>query len=221
MNTRSLLAVALATALFPPLVLAQSLTGETDDSGRPAIQAESELAEQDLPPQVNEAEADTDPRVPTVEDLEDPMRAPIPPQHAPPEPSPAPDPVDADRWQQLDTDGDGRISAEEGQVDADFGSNFEMMDVDHDGYVDEGERGEPQPAGDADDDRDEDDASGRRVDADDHRDGVHDVVVEETARPVQAADAAADETDAGDERGSGDSGGEGRDDGGNTDGTDG
>lgn len=39
------------------------------------------------------------------------------------------------RWRQLDTDGDGRISRSEGRVDPDFDSNFEMMDADSDGYI--------------------------------------------------------------------------------------
>ncbi len=46
----------------------------------------------------------------------------------------------------LDTDGDGRISRAEGSADADFERNFEMMDVDSDGYLDPAELGEHDPA---------------------------------------------------------------------------
>ncbi|CAA9317765.1 MAG: hypothetical protein AVDCRST_MAG71-1114 [uncultured Lysobacter sp.] len=42
-------------------------------------------------------------------------------------------------WTQLDTNGDGRISAAEGGVNADFKAGFEMMDADHDGFVSDAE----------------------------------------------------------------------------------
>lgn len=42
-------------------------------------------------------------------------------------------------WAQLDVNGDGRISGSEGQVDADFKANFEMMDANRDGFVTAGE----------------------------------------------------------------------------------
>ena len=38
-------------------------------------------------------------------------------------------------WDELDADGDGRISRSEGSANPDFDSNFEMTDVDGDGYV--------------------------------------------------------------------------------------
>jgi hypothetical protein len=50
-------------------------------------------------------------------------------------------PTDIDRdnpdnpWSALDTDGDGRISREEGDVDPDFSANFDMVDTDRDGYI--------------------------------------------------------------------------------------
>lgn len=42
-------------------------------------------------------------------------------------------------WAQLDVNGDGRISGSEGQVDADFKANFEMMDANRDGFITAGE----------------------------------------------------------------------------------
>ncbi|WP_222565357.1 hypothetical protein [Novilysobacter antarcticus] len=39
------------------------------------------------------------------------------------------------RWDELDADGDGRISRSEGSANPDFDSNFEMTDADGDGYV--------------------------------------------------------------------------------------
>ena len=46
----------------------------------------------------------------------------------------------------LDADGDGRISRVEGSADADFERNFEMMDVDSDGFLDQGELEDNDPA---------------------------------------------------------------------------
>ena len=46
----------------------------------------------------------------------------------------------------LDADGDGRISRAEGSADADFERNFEMMDVDSDGFLDQGELEDNDPA---------------------------------------------------------------------------
>lgn len=51
-------------------------------------------------------------------------------------------PTDIDRdnpWSPLDTDGDGRISREEGDVDPDFSANFDMLDTNRDGYINRAE----------------------------------------------------------------------------------
>lgn len=42
-------------------------------------------------------------------------------------------------WSELDANGDGRISAVEGGVNADFKAAFEMMDADHDGFISDAE----------------------------------------------------------------------------------
>lgn len=59
--------------------------------------------------------------------------------------------VDAERadidWKQLDSDGDGRISRNEGSVDPDFDRNFEMMDTDSDGYITGSEMDGHDPTG--------------------------------------------------------------------------
>lgn len=47
--------------------------------------------------------------------------------------------VQRGRWAELDTDRDGRVSRAEGDVDADFRANFEMLDADRDGFVTEDE----------------------------------------------------------------------------------
>ncbi len=38
-------------------------------------------------------------------------------------------------WSPLDTDGDGRISRDEGDVDPDFSANFDMVDRNRDDYI--------------------------------------------------------------------------------------
>lgn len=38
-------------------------------------------------------------------------------------------------WDELDADGDGRITRTEAEVNADFKSRFELLDADHDGVV--------------------------------------------------------------------------------------
>ncbi|MGV8940610.1 MAG: hypothetical protein ACOH1P_03600 [Lysobacter sp.] len=42
-------------------------------------------------------------------------------------------------WSPLDTDGDGRISRGEGDVDPDFSANFDMVDRNQDGYINRAE----------------------------------------------------------------------------------
>lgn len=75
-----------------------------------------------------------------------------------------------DRWTVLDANGDGRISAEEGAVDADFAAGFEMVDADDDGYVTDAEF--RADAGRADDGADDAEAAAadetRDRDRDDH-----------------------------------------------------
>lgn len=167
MKTHTLLAAALAALLFP-------LAAPAQDDPTPAV--DPTQGEPELPPMANpETPPVDDPRVPTAEQLEEPMTTPPEPDVPPPDiPEEVPlDPVD--RWGQLDADGDGRISTEEGRIDADFHSNFEMMDANSDGFIDSTEL--DRTGGDGnDDDAEGDDGTeqdtARSADRDDHTEVV-------------------------------------------------
>lgn len=136
-RTRKLTALAMATALaVPALALAQDTTTE-----------ELDQLEQETAPPVSDIDDRMEPVDPEVDAMTQP-----PPQvddtaaddadiSAAEDPLQDADPMndDNDRWAQLDSDGDGRISPEEGRVDADFSANFEMMDEDGDGFVSQAE----------------------------------------------------------------------------------
>ncbi len=153
MNTRNrnMLTVALASALIAPFAAASGLAGADPRASAQTETTQSELDEEAateaLPPQVNpveEREQDVDPRAPIDYAAEDPMSTvpPPPPPVQSRDATQAPHPSDVAqdaRWTDLDTDGDGRISVEEGAMAADFGANFEMMDGDGDGFVTEAE----------------------------------------------------------------------------------
>lgn len=72
-------------------------------------------------------------------------------------------PARRDLWSELDVNGDGRISVVEGEANADFKSNFEMMDADEDGYVSDAEYRSSRDM--------EDDRKGGRDDRREGRDG--------------------------------------------------
>ncbi|MCE7032025.1 hypothetical protein LY625_05235 [Lysobacter sp. GX 14042] len=183
MNTRTLLAAALAALLFPFVAPAQETTDPPVRAGQDTTSRQLEQAtaedpwgEAELPPPVNPEPAPEDPRVPTAEQLEHPMATPPEPDVPPPDVDRAPlDP--AGRWGQLDADGDGRISAEEGRIDADFHSSFEMMDTDSDGFIDHTELERSGNTGggrgnDAADEPTRGDGDGQAVDSDDHTEGA-------------------------------------------------
>lgn len=133
-RTCSLLTVALTTALMSPLAFGQSAN---------AADSAQETPRTTLPPPVEQTES-ADPRVPTpVESadpqaLEEPMTSPKPP---PAQARGAARAAVTQRsvWADLDTDGDGRVSAAEADVDAEFTSNFAAMDSDSDGFVTDAE----------------------------------------------------------------------------------
>ena len=163
MNTRTLLAATVAALLLPLAASAQDDPRLQEDSPPVADQAAQETmtdtvsddlpwGEPDLPPPVHPDPAPVDPRVPTAEQLDDPMSTPPEPDVPPPDVDPVPMESN-ERWRQLDADGDGRISAEEGRVDADFHSGFEMMDTNSDGFIDRTEL-DTAPTADATDDGD-------------------------------------------------------------------
>ena len=188
MNTRnrSLLAVALGTILIAPLAAAQSPQSnanarakvQQDTVQHDAMQHDNKNA---LPPQVNPEEVleqSVDPRVPTGDVADDALGAAPPPppvqsrgaEHAADHSAV----VQRDAWGRLDADGDGMISADEGEVDADFSANFEMMDGDDDGFVSDAEFRASAKAGTGDDavddvdDRDDD----READGDDYNEAI-------------------------------------------------
>lgn len=179
MNTRNrnLLVVALATALAAPIAAA-------DAAGLPQSETtQSELDETEateaLPPQVNPTEVgeqQIDPRMPPVDDAEDPMTSPPPPAPPPMQSQDGMSPPDAGnvvhdgRWAELDANGDGRIDASEGAADADFSAGFAMMDGDDDGFVTQAEF----RAHSGDMKHDKHDCMRDDMDRDDHKDGMKD-----------------------------------------------
>lgn len=166
--TRSLMAVALATALAAPAAFAQTETTQEVLDQQEATDA--------LPPQVNPdevAEQGVDPRVPVADDVEDPMSAVPPPPQVDAQASGEAHVAERSRWSDLDLDGDGRISAEEGRADAELRTGFEAMDADRDGFVSEVEFGASSGSDSAADEGTEAGAD-REVDHDDHVDGVND-----------------------------------------------
>jgi len=137
MNTRTMWAVTLVAASIGPWAAAQTVTGENDTSARAVTQAQDRTeigVDRELPPQVNDL--GEDPRVPTEQDIEDPMRAPPPEKvHGDDRMTGGHESDGSAQWVALDTDGDGRISAEESRADADFSASFETTDADGDGFV--------------------------------------------------------------------------------------
>lgn len=142
---RQLSALAVATALaMPALALAQDTTTE-----------ELDQIERGTTPPVSDVDDRIDPVDPTIDPMTPPPQTddttnegwgvtnePDPLQDADPMMDEGDRPLtDSERWAELDSDGDGRVSREEGGVDADFRANFEMMDGDGDGFVTEAELG--------------------------------------------------------------------------------
>ena len=167
---RTLMSLALATALAAPVALAQTDTRQ---------EVADPQATDALPPQVNPAEVaeqGVDPRLPVADDAEDPMSAvPPPPPRTDAQASGHAHVAERSRWTELDVDGDGRVSAEEGRADAELRTGFEAMDADRDGFVSEAEFGAGASVDDGATDADAmDQGGGREIDADDHHDGMHD-----------------------------------------------
>lgn len=152
-RNRQLLALAMTAALVTPVALAQNAKGTGKAIGQAAAQeATPRLSPPALPPRVTDT---TDALLntnapPSLQQLNE-SEPPLPPEVEeaamnPPKPPPATAQgaanaaahssiVQREKWAQLDVNGDGRISGSEGQVDADFKANFEMMDANDDGFV--------------------------------------------------------------------------------------
>jgi len=159
-RTRSLLAVALATALAAPLAAAQTETTQQ--------QLDRQETAETLPPQVNPNESDQsiDPRLPVADEAEEPMTAVPPPARSDAQSTLHTD-VAPDRWSRLDADADGRISKSESAAEAGFGAGFAEMDSDGDGFVSRAEfdahqGASPQPMNDDSMDHDGMDHEGMR-----------------------------------------------------------
>lgn len=148
-HTNQTLALALTAALAAPLTYAQS--GDTTQTRNQQVtqttQTDAVVREQLLTTNAPVAEELDETRPPPVsegieEEEEEAMRRERRPSERTGEPTRAADesaPARRDVWMQLDANGDGRISVVEGDANADFKSNFEMMDADHDGYVSDAE----------------------------------------------------------------------------------
>lgn len=143
------LALALAATLAAPVAIAQSgdTTQTRNQQATETPLAETVVREQMPTTNASVAEQFDETRPPPVsegmeEEEEEAMRRDRRPTERTGEPTRAADEAARarrDLWAELDANGDGRISVVEGDADADFRSNFEMMDSDQDGYVSEAE----------------------------------------------------------------------------------
>lgn len=138
-SNRNLLAIALATVLLSPAVLAQKGVG--GDKGVPM--PPRAVPTQDLPPRgmpektMSEIEKTTNDASAQVDATTPP---PSPPQSQGAEHAAAHSSVvQRDLWTRLDADGDGRISTTEGATDAGFNARFAAYDADSDGFVTDAE----------------------------------------------------------------------------------
>lgn len=148
-RNRHLLVLAVAATLAAPSVLAQDAKVTGKAIGPPAAQeATPRLPPPALP--VAASHPDTAPSTQRLNESAPPLppeveEAAMNPSRPPPTNAEAaePQPPAAGRatirqrskWAQLDVNGDGRISGTEGEGDADFKANFEMMDADKDGFI--------------------------------------------------------------------------------------
>lgn len=173
-RNRHLLVLAMTTALVTTGAMAQDTKGTGKAIGQAAVPQSTPrppppalptratdnteaLLNTNAPPSLQQLNESEPPPPPEVEEAA--MNAPKPPPanaqgaaHAAAHSSVA----QRDKWAQLDVNGDGRISGTEGQVDADFKSNFEMMDENQDGFVTDAEF-RAQAKAEHDDARDKDD----------------------------------------------------------------
>lgn len=154
---RHMLVLAMTTALVTTGAMAQNTTATGKAVGQAAAQASTPrppppamraraivgseaLLNTNAPPSLQQLNETEPPPPPEVEEAA--MNAPKPP------PAKARGAANAaghssivqrDKWAQLDVNGDGRISGSEGDVDADFKANFEMMDENKDGFITDAE----------------------------------------------------------------------------------
>jgi hypothetical protein len=142
MKLRCALSLAIAAALAAPVASAQS--GDTTQSRRAGTpvqttQTDAVMRESMITtnaPVREQLDETTPPPVAQVEEEEEAMRR-DPRRALRITPRPPRTNADAQRsaWDELDADGDGRITRAEAEVNADFKSRFELLDADHDGVV--------------------------------------------------------------------------------------
>ena len=136
-RTRTLLAIAMSTALIAPAALAQS-KAERKDTGNTTSQAAK-----DMPSPARAADAVDAPVAPaaTLPTGKDQAKQKDTDKETPPTAQGADHAaghssvVQRDVWARLDVDADGRISAAEADADATFDGDFDAMDADDDGFV--------------------------------------------------------------------------------------
>ena len=132
-NNRNLLAVALAAMLLSPAWAHQDVGKGPPDMPRvepPAQPAPVPNSPEQMMRDIHK------PVTTTTDQAETMLPPPSPPQsqgaeHAAEHSSV----VQRDLWTRLDADGDGRISATEGEADASFSTDFAAMDTDDDGFI--------------------------------------------------------------------------------------
>lgn len=164
-RTRTLLAIAMSTALIAPVAFAQKVKTEVKTTGNVTSQAAKDTPRPSLPTQAAQRAVDATTEV-TAErpakraaDAVDARvvpaaKLPVPKDQAAIEPrNPEIPPtaqgaahaaahssvVQRDTWARLDADGDGRISATEADLDATFDGDFTAIDTDKDGFVSDAE----------------------------------------------------------------------------------
>lgn len=159
-RTRTLLAMALSTALIAPVAFAQKVKTEIKTTGNPTSQSATQAPRPTLPAQASPRAAAavsdvTQPRpAPKSADAQDwkDAKSATAPEAMPPGNKAMPTTaqgaahaaahsavVTRDLWTRLDADADGRISATEADLDTGFDADFASMDADADGFVSDAE----------------------------------------------------------------------------------
>ena len=137
-NTRTLLVAAIAAVVFAPSVHAQSSHAQ----GHAATQVQAPVTPPASPPTASDTVQDAmDAAKPVSNDsdrTDTPMTPPLTAQGAANAQAHS-SVVQRDTWAKLDTDHDGRISADEADADSGFDTTFGDMDADNDGFISDSE----------------------------------------------------------------------------------
>jgi len=134
-NTRTLLVAAIVAVVFAPSVHAQSSHAQ----GHAATQVQAPPASPPTASDTVQDAMDTAKPVSNDSDRTDtPMTPPLTAQGAANAQAHS-SVVQRDTWAKLDTDHDGRISADEADADSGFDTTFGDMDADNDGFISDSE----------------------------------------------------------------------------------